>query len=161
MPSRSLGTLDRTRRIHAWLASSLKEPEFAKEDWKRTGIAVLRCGVRFDVIRMHPDVVHAAIGTTSYAAIPAAVEAARLGPVIADHATHYYALVPVGTVERWSDPHGEPRGIGAWVGVPRLDLRGPDGVYWASPLEKPGSVCEPEAVAEFLDLGCTRLGGVA
>ncbi|RDG34542.1 hypothetical protein [Streptomyces corynorhini] len=146
--------------ISRWLASSTEHPERAYEDWKRGTPAVLRTGVRFDAVRMPPQLVHAALGTATADDLPAALKGQLDGPVIADWATCYYALVPVGTCAAWREPVGTMRGAGGWVGVPRLDQRGPDGVHWITPAAAPGHLCRPDYVAALLHRGRARLEGI-
>ncbi|MGW2513631.1 hypothetical protein ACWC0A_30405 [Streptomyces scopuliridis] len=148
-----------TNAISRWLASSIKEPVWAYEDWGRGRPAVLRCGIRFDAIRMPAPLMHAALGTTVPEDVPAALADALTGPVIADHAQWFYALVPVGTCERWREAHSVGRGIGAWLGVPRLDQLGPDGVHWAQPIRRPGRLSEPNDVAALVRKGSACLAG--
>ncbi|WP_030752878.1 hypothetical protein [Streptomyces sp. NRRL F-5135] len=85
--------------ISRWLADVLSEPDTAWEDWDQGRPAILRTGVRFDAVRMHPDLVHAAVGHTSPEAVAAVLAVALTGPVICHPGVWYYALVPAQTSE--------------------------------------------------------------
>ncbi|MGW6739739.1 hypothetical protein ACWGDX_03150 [Streptomyces sp. NPDC055025] len=110
---------------------------------------------------MPATLVHAAVESAEPEAV-ARVLAARLGGlVIADPVAWYYALVPRGTT--WTSPLAEIRGRGSWLGIPSTDRTDPSGpgVYWAVPLANTAGLCDPEAVAELLADGQTRLDGTS
>ncbi|AXG81164.1 hypothetical protein DVK44_29630 [Streptomyces paludis] len=145
-------------RIARWLASSITEPDFAYEDWQRGRPAVLRVGVRFDAVKMHPNLVHAALGVTGVTDVVDAMPVMIGGPVVAHPGPWYHALVPVGTCARWGEPYGTMLGVGGWLKVPHPSNRGTSDVHWASPVVAPGQLCDPGDVAALLRAGAGKLG---
>ncbi|MFE9886133.1 DUF6415 family natural product biosynthesis protein [Streptomyces scopuliridis] len=149
--------------VSQWLASSIDTPDFAFEDWQSGRPAVLRCGVRFDAVRMPVQLVHGAAGSTAPEVVGGFLAEMLDGAVICHPGQWYYALVPPGTAEVWRSPWAVVRSIGAWLGVPRPDRTEPSGVslYWSLPMAEAGTLCSADAVAELLRLGHARLEGAA
>lgn len=116
-------------------------------------------------MRMDPEVVWAAAGTRRMVDVDQELGRVLGGPVLMSLYPHrYYALVPVETgqrdewaIEHWTD--ARYLGEGSVIGAPLVGRTSPDGSrsYWCVPVEEPGDLCDPEAVARFLTLGRTRL----
>ncbi|MEV7427843.1 hypothetical protein [Streptomyces sp. NPDC091212] len=147
------------KAIARWLSLTAKDPDIPLRDWKERRPAMLPTGRRFDAVKMHPDLVHAAVGSTAEDGVRAGLAAALDGPVISRHGLWYYALVPPRTTETWMSPHAVVLGRGAWLAVPRVDAtpRRSADPYWATPLESPDRLCVPDAVATVLHAGAERL----
>ncbi|MFF3749838.1 hypothetical protein ACFYYH_05150 [Streptomyces sp. NPDC002018] len=147
--------------VARWLASSIQTPDFAFDDWANGQPAVLRMGRIMDAVRMPQELVYAAIGSNTPAAVSRALAEILRGPVICHPGQWLYALVPPRTAETWRSPHAVVRGSGGWLGVPRPDLTEPSAVstYWAVPLARTGNLCNPEAVAKLLADGQSCLEG--
>lgn len=152
---------DTESAITNWLARSLDTPEVARQDWRSCRLAMLRTGGVFDAVRIPQRLVHAAVGSTEPEVVSGTLAELLDGPVICDRATWYYALVPQSTSETWRSPLAQVRGTGGWLGVPRVDLTEPDGVYWSVPPQRAGDLCPVEAVAALLMIGRDRLEAVA
>ncbi|MFJ1645956.1 hypothetical protein [Streptomyces sp. NPDC088258] len=159
-PHPPAGPRRRARKAVArWLSLTAKDPDIPLRDWKEQRPAMLPTGHRFDAVKMHPDLVHAALGSTTEDGVRAGLTAALDGPVICRHGLWYYALVPPRTTETWLSPHAAVLGRGAWLAVPQIDatpqrMAAP---YWATPLESPDRLCLPDAVATILRAGAERL----
>ncbi|MFF2522415.1 hypothetical protein [Streptomyces liangshanensis] len=141
--------------------STIRAPDVARQDWLDGRPAVLRTGVEFDAVRMPMELVHAAFSSTQPEIVGGGLAEVLDGPVIADPAAYYYALVPPGSTETWRSPLGVVRGRGGWLVVPRLDRTGPVGPHWVVPPVRVGKLCGPVDVAELLRVGKARLDGVA
>ncbi|GAA1168552.1 hypothetical protein GCM10009654_27160 [Streptomyces hebeiensis] len=149
--------------IARWLASSVTQPEVAHQDWLDGRPAVLRTGIVFDAVRMRPELVHAAVGSTAADVVPRALADILHGPVICHPAVWFYALVPPHTTEIWRSPLATVRGRGGWLGVPRADRLGTGrGItpHWIVPVERIGRLCEADVVADLLRAGQERLEAV-
>ncbi|RDG38696.1 hypothetical protein [Streptomyces corynorhini] len=147
------------KAIAGWLSLTAKDPDIPLRDWKERRPAMLPTGRRFDAVKMHPNLVHAALGSTAADGVRAGLAAALDGPVICHPGVWYYALVPPQTTESWKSPHAAVLGRGAWLGVPRTEgvSRRVADPYWATPLESPDRLCVPDAVAVILHAGAVRL----
>lgn len=124
---------------------------------------MLRGGQIFDAVRVRPELVHAAVGSSTPADVATAL-ARRFsaGPVICDRGIWYYALVPPGTATSWRSALGTVRGRGAWIGVPALDRTHqthPVQLHWIVTPRRPRRLCDPDAVAELLRVGQSQLEG--
>ncbi|MFF2522213.1 hypothetical protein [Streptomyces liangshanensis] len=147
------------KALARWLMSTIRTPDVAWQDWLNGRPAVLRTGVHFDAVRMPMELVHAAFSSTQPEIVSGGLAEVLDGPVIADPAAYYYALVPAGTAETWRSVLGVVRGRGGWLVVPRLDRTDPGGPYWAVPPVKVGKLCGAVDVAELLRVGQARLDG--
>ncbi|WP_158712318.1 hypothetical protein [Streptomyces sp. NRRL F-5135] len=140
-------------------------PKDAYDDWWLGRPALLRGGQIFDAVRVQPELVHAAVGSSTPADVATSL-ARRLsaGPVICDRGIWYYALVPPGTTTSWRSALGTIRGRGAWIGVPALDRTHqthPVHPHWIVTPRWPRRLCDPEDVAELLRAGQHQLEGAA
>ncbi|MEU6121002.1 hypothetical protein [Streptomyces sp. NPDC047123] len=105
-------------------------------------------------MRLREPLVHDAVGTTNPTTVTTTLAELLDGPVVHNRPfSTYHALVPVHFVIRWTEQYREARmlGEGSYVEVPSLDLRGPDGVYWAVPPRSPGHVCALEPIAALVE----------
>ncbi|MFF5972196.1 hypothetical protein ACFY7C_11825 [Streptomyces sp. NPDC012769] len=154
---------EREAAARAWLLLSTASVGDARKEWQRTGIALLKCGVLFSAVRMEAELVHAAVGSAEVTKVSDFLEVMLFGgPVFVDQGSaRYYALVPPSVPLRreWADkldaPYAECLGSGTYVGVPDPSRNSPHGalVYWTVPMKGPGSLCDPGAVAEFVERG--------
>ncbi|MFJ9029114.1 hypothetical protein ACIRQP_11430 [Streptomyces sp. NPDC102274] len=149
--------------ITRWLASTVPTPDIAHQDWQDGRPGVLRCGIRFDAVRMPHELVNAAAGSTAPDKAAGFLAEVLDGPVICHPGQWYYALVPPGTAEVWRSPWACVRGIGGWLGVSRPDRTEPSAVsvYWSVPMAEAGTLCSADAVARLLRLGHARVEDVA
>ncbi|MEV4972202.1 hypothetical protein [Streptomyces scopuliridis] len=149
--------------IARWLTSSSRAPAVAHEAWQDRRPAMLRTGGSYDAVRMPLTLVHAAAESSAPDVVAGVLAEVLDGPVICHPGAWYYALVPPGTCETWRSSEALVRGRGAWLGIPRPDHTKPTPVtpYWAVPVKQTGKLCTPEAVAELLRVGRTRLEGTA
>ncbi|MGW9030196.1 hypothetical protein ACWGQ5_40140 [Streptomyces sp. NPDC055722] len=148
-----------------WLLAAADDPQRARREWDRSGIALLRCGVGFTAVRLTAGLVQAAADTEDLRDVDTYLTTALLGgPVFAD--TRWglcYALVPEGTdrLLSWSyrSEDAECLGPNAYLGVPDPTHTDPGAgfSYWCVPLHDPETLCSPDAVAELLRYGRYRL----
>lgn len=145
--------------VARWLANTARDPDIPEQDWYEGRPAVLPTGVHFDVVKMHPDPVHAALGTTVQARVSEALGRMLDGPVICHPRAWYYVLVPTGTAEVWPSPYGVALRPGTWLGVPRVDRTGPSLIapYWAIAPARPRHLATVTSVAALLRTGHDRL----
>ncbi|MFF0747312.1 hypothetical protein ACFYVL_43720 [Streptomyces sp. NPDC004111] len=122
-------------------------------------LTVLPLGVRFDAVRIPTDVLYAALGNTPIEDVPAKLDGVLGGPVIQDAYRWFYALVPVGSPDRWQFRSAEYKGAGCWLGVPQIDKVRPPGAYWLVPPRQPRRLCSLASVAELVGVGSARLSG--
>ncbi len=150
---------DRELAVATWLLTAAQDIKQARIQWQESGIALLRCGGPFGAVRISGELVRAAAGTGNTAKIDAFLaEALHGGPVFMDlYAQRYYVLVPVsaGQLPGWAarrDPEAEFLGQGCFLGVPRPENTQPEGVrsYWCVPMDSPGNLASPHAVAQLL-----------
>lgn len=152
---------EETYRIAEWLARAADDPEQARGQWTTQGVALLRCGRRFDAVRIPADLVHAALGTDEAPIIAAALPFDLGGPVILDR-SHYYALIFGHSGMVWDEGDDTPRlGPDTYLGVPRLDRMTPPGAHWVVPPQFDGDVCRPNTVRLFIARARTKLASAA
>ncbi|MFI1864770.1 hypothetical protein [Streptomyces jumonjinensis] len=143
--------------IGRWLAASLDAPADAWAAWREGSHAMLPAGVRFDAVRLPVELVHAAAADSPHATVAEHLTAALDGPVICDPARWYYALVPARTSETWTSGLARCLGFGTWLGVPRPDLTEHALLHWSTPMNAPGALCDPTAVAALAERGHEHL----
>ncbi|MBK3624894.1 hypothetical protein JHN59_08540 [Streptomyces sp. MBT49] len=143
-----------------WLLLSAEDLSKARDDWAQQSIALLRCGVLFDLVRVRSEIVTAAAGTTDQEGVAQFLADGVRGPVFADrYSGLYYCLVPPGTRKGWVSCDAACLGLGCHVGVPRPGLDAADGAarcYWAVPMAAPGDMCSPAAVQQLVHIGRYR-----
>ncbi len=149
--------------VAVWLLAAADDPQRARMEWDRDGIALLRCGIRFTAIRLTAGLVHVAADTEDLRKVDAHLgQALGGGPVFADTRWGlYYALVPEGTdrLPSWSHRHKDAECLGpnAYLGVPDPAHNDP-GVgfsYWCVPPHDSETLCNPDTVAQLLkDVRC-------
>jgi hypothetical protein len=152
---------ERAQAAREWLLLSAEDPRAAVKGWQELGAALLDCGRRFAVIRILPEVVWAAAGTVSMAAVDEELARVLDGPVIMSLYPHrYYALVPVDAEHHpeWSGRvHDDAKFLseGAVIAVPLPGRTEPDGAraYWSVPVTEAGKLCSPDVVSRFLAHG--------
>ncbi|MEV5386226.1 hypothetical protein [Streptomyces sp. NPDC052721] len=160
---------EREAAVRSWLLLSAAHASTSRTEWDRAGIALLRCGALFSVIRMSAELVEAAAGSREPDSVRGFLTAALLGgPAFVDqNSGRYYALVPASTADRpeWRDrrhaPHAEALGRDSYVGVPRPGLNEPHPQhfsYWCMPMHGPAELCDPDAVLQLVAHGRHRLG---
>jgi len=159
---------ERLELVRDWLLSSAKDPQAAHQEWQELGVALLECGRKFAAVRMEADIVWAATGRRRMVEIDQVLGEELGGPVCMSLYPHrYYALVPTYTAHRheWAGRHRQEHarylGEGSVMGVPLIGRTAPDGArpYWCVPVRKPGRLCSPDAVSDFLARGRQALGG--
>lgn len=155
---------DRALATEHWLLATHREPRRARLEWQQYQLAVLPLGGLFSAVRLPQRLVLALAGGTAPSAEADAVLAEVLegGPVICDpHGHRYYALVPATMPTSWRDAFAdwqwagvEALGRGAYLGVPRVDMRTYDqrtrASYWSVPMASAATLCAPLAVARLI-----------
>jgi hypothetical protein len=147
----------------SWLLLSTAGVDEARQDWRTSGIALLKAGPLFAAIRIEAELVHHVVGATD------CVEVDRIlavwlggGPVWMDQVSRrYYALVPPSAADQrqWRDgqyaPHAECLGTGSYVGVPDPSRTDWDQSfsYWSVPMQGPGTLCDAREVVKFIQRG--------
>ncbi|WP_240980776.1 MULTISPECIES: hypothetical protein [unclassified Streptomyces] len=148
-----------------WLLSAAEDTRRARKEWADSGIALLRCGTLFTAVRLSAELVHAAAGTEDLRTVDTYLAQALLGgPAFADTRWGlYYALVPPGTarLRQWEGRtlDAECLGRNSYLGVPDPARTDPDdgSSYWSVPVDGPGLLGSPGAVAQLLVCGRHRL----
>lgn len=169
---------DRQLATEHWLLAAHPSPSQVREEWSQPGgVALLPLGTLFSAIRIPRRLVLSAANVEESRDHVAEVmidhflfEALHGGPVICDlHQLRYYALVPAGMPTKWRQAAADwrPLGVdclsrGTLLGVPNVKAETPDPKrwqsYWAVPMDSPGELCEPLAVARLIAAGQRRLG---
>lgn len=152
---------DRELAVSHWLLSAAPDMCEARDQWCTKGIALLRCGAVFAAVRIQADIVQAAAGTEDTEHTDAYLkEALQGGPVFIDTSSQrYYALVPASTSQmpQWASavPGAECLGPGCFLGVPSPQQTDPSSFrsYWCVPMDGPGVLCSPDAVALLIAYG--------
>lgn len=152
---------DRELAVSHWLLSAAPDIREARNQWVTKGIALLRCGVVFAAVRIQAEIVQAAAGTEDPKHTDAYLqEALQGGPVFIDTSSQrYYALVPASTTRmpQWATavPGAECLGPGCFLGVPSPQRTDPSSSrsYWCVPMDGPGVLCSPDAVALLVAYG--------
>ncbi|UDM03257.1 hypothetical protein [Streptomyces longhuiensis] len=152
---------DRALAAEHWLLAAAPKANAARAEWAQSGLAVLRCGGIFTAVRIHADVVYAAVGTDEPAAVGDYLSHVLRGPVFADQSSRrFYALVPASTSRRpvWRNnavPDAECLGGNSFLGVPRPGRDDPSEArcHWVVPIDGPGDLCSPHAVRQLIDYG--------
>ncbi|MET9919432.1 hypothetical protein ABZZ04_20365 [Streptomyces sp. NPDC006435] len=154
------------RRLAAthWLLSAAPDMREARAQWAAEGITLLRCGAVFTAVRIRADIVQAAADAEDPERIDAYLkEVLRGGPVFIDTSSQrYYVLVPasMSRLPQWagSVPGAECLGPGCFLGVPNPQRTEPElsRSYWCAPMDGPGALCSPNAVALLVAYGSHR-----
>ncbi|MFF4900395.1 hypothetical protein [Streptomyces sp. NPDC001068] len=155
---------ERALAVEHWLLMAADDWGRARQEWRRDGIALLRCGGLFGVVRITAHVVHAAAGSTDHAAVDRYLSDALIGgPVFMDTETlRYYVLVGAmtGCQPEWGRARDDAEfmGHGYYLGVPALDATSPDRrCYWCVEMDSAGDLAPADAVAQLVHTGRFRL----
>lgn len=145
--------------VRDWLltAAALSEAD-ACTGWRKSGIALLRCGHLFAAVRMPAELVQAAAGTVySHQVDRYLADALPGSPVFADRTRRrYYALVSAHAEDEvcWKayESYAPILGEGCFLGVPDPALITPCHArsYWCLPMKGPDVLCSPAAVERLL-----------
>ncbi|MEU6605085.1 ATP-binding protein [Streptomyces shenzhenensis] len=99
---------ERRLAVEHWLLAAAEDRTWARNEWERDGIALLRCGGVFGTVHISADIIHGAAGSDDPAAVNGHLAKAVLGgPVVVDQETSpYYVLVGRSTGSRveWERP---------------------------------------------------------
>ncbi|MGW2874758.1 DUF6415 family natural product biosynthesis protein [Streptomyces sp. NPDC001233] len=147
---------------HWLLAAAASDADQARTAWETEGVALLRCGPTFHVIRMPLNLVENAAGCTAPAEVDAYLADALLGaPVIrCRHERRLYILCEPSTVKEWKAPGIEWLRDGHPLSVPRPDMIGYSGrtaSYWAVRMSAPGLLGNGNAVSQLVSYGRYRM----
>ncbi|GHH30325.1 hypothetical protein [Streptomyces rubradiris] len=137
------------RFIIEWLARAADDPGQAHQEWDRQGVALLRSGRSFSVVRIPANLVHAALG----AEFTAAELASQLdGAVIHDGPeSPYWVLIRNHAGLVWDEGDDVPSlGTNHYLGVPSVARRTPPGLHWAVAPRFDGDVCRPSTLRTFI-----------
>ncbi|NUQ95318.1 MAG: hypothetical protein HOY79_01710 [Streptomyces sp.] len=140
---------EETYRIAEWLARAADDPQQARREWAKQGVTLLRCGQRFDVVRIPAALMHAAMGETFTAD---ELHFALGGPVLHNTAEGPYWVFIYGHAGLvWDEGEDTPAlGKNHYLGVPSLTRTQPPGPHWVVPPRYDGDVCRPETVRRFI-----------
>lgn len=141
------------RFIWDWLLRAADKPDEAWRDWSGPGVTLLRCDRSFAAVRIPPQLVHAALGTTDPAAIAEALACDLGGPVIHDgHATsNYYALIQWHAGMVWDGEDDTPcLARDHYLGVPHLNRTAPPGPHWVVSPRHDEQLCRLSTVRVFI-----------
>ncbi|MFI2213875.1 hypothetical protein [Streptomyces sp. NPDC020141] len=150
---RQPGLGDQPVTPETWLAGSHSDPDAVRREWAETAYAMVPAGILFDAVRIHAELVHAVAGAGDHDTVSACLTETLAGPVLCRTELCYYALVPAGTSESWQCGLARCLGRGAWIGVPRPGESDPYRLHWCAPMEEPGRLCPPDAVAALIERG--------
>ncbi|WP_260606822.1 hypothetical protein [Streptomyces sp. WAC08241] len=152
--------LRRERELAAatWLLLSARDAKAARHEWATYGVALLRCGALFSAVRMPAGLVHAAADSEGREEVAHFLDVVlRGGPVIHDAGgRQFYALTPASTARYGQTAGAECLGSDSLLGVPATDVTEPDprrSAYWVVPMDGPGTLCVPGAVAKLVGIG--------
>ncbi|MGP2437001.1 hypothetical protein [Streptomyces sp. JW3] len=151
------GILVHTRAVRdfaasTWLLMAAPDIQQAREEWAAHGVALLRCGTLFTVVRDPLVLIEAAAGTEDRQQIGEYLSQALLGgPAFLDQTAHsVYFLVPGSTGRTWRVPDTDIAGADTYIGVPVPGVQ-PDGRrYWLVEMDGPGMLCSPSAVMQLV-----------
>ncbi|MEU1038661.1 hypothetical protein [Streptomyces sp. NPDC005907] len=153
------------RTIAEWLTREHPMPEQVWTEWATMGVALVPLGRRFAAVRMHADIVHAAVDSDDPSQVAERIRALLPGPIVHDRRVSgvtYYALIPRHSDLVWVHDEVAPcLGPGVYLGVPRIDRREPPGTYWVTVPRHNGDLCAPQAVADLVEVGRQRLARLA
>ncbi|MER7841648.1 hypothetical protein ABTY98_38630 [Streptomyces sp. NPDC096040] len=157
---------ERRLAVEHWLLMATEDRDRARREWKTDGVALLRCGGIFGVVRISAALVHAAAGTDVPQDVDAYLYRALLGgPVFADLTTlRYYVLVghTTGLREEWEQARDDAEfmGRGHFLGVPALNATSPERRhYWCVEMDSAGELAASDAVSQLVQTGRYRLAG--
>jgi len=155
---------ERRLAVEHWLLTAAQDRATARQEWRRDGIALLRCGSVFGAIRISAPIVHAAAHTDDLAKVDQYLGKALLGgPVFMDQdGERYYVLVGASTGRflAWSYPADDAEFLGCshYLGVPDLASTSPDRrCYWCVEMDSMGDLTVAGAVAQLVHTGRARL----
>ncbi|MGW5610134.1 hypothetical protein ACWEWI_29420 [Streptomyces sp. NPDC003753] len=163
---------DRRLAVEHWLLAT--EPATSHDrirvEWQENQVALLPLGGLFSAVRIPGRLIYAVTGTDGNDRVDAFLEhVLQGGPVICDAYGHrFYALVPAGMPVTWHQAADEWRaesevdvlGRGTYLGVPNVDAVEFDPAacsYWSVPMQSPGELCAPLAVARLIAAGVHAL----
>lgn len=145
--------------ILEWLTRHHDDPDQAKEEWQKQGVALVPLGVDIAAIRLTGDLVRAATGTNDPEQIAATLEEMLDGAVLSDRDV-YYALIQGHAGLVWDMKKDAPcLGKGVYLGVPALDrtTQGSRNPYWVLPPRHEGDLCRPDCVRRLITAGLAEL----
>ncbi|MFE9312852.1 hypothetical protein ACFYM5_35375 [Streptomyces sp. NPDC006706] len=155
---------ERRLAVEHWLLSVAEDIHRARQDWRTEGVALLRCGGVFGVVRISETIVRAAAGSEDTATVDRYLARALLGgPVFMDQENlRYYVLVGTSTGRRpeWERARDDAEfmGSGHYLGVPALDATSPEArMYWCVPMDGPANLASAPAVSQLVGNGRLRL----
>lgn len=153
---------ERQLAVTHWLLSAAPDFREARVEWQTRTIVVLNCGTLFGAVRIPAATVSAAVETDDRDEIAERLaKALHGGPVFASPSgEHYYALIPGRAARSWQVRGSMGLGSGTCLGVPRPGFDQYPGrsgeSYWVVPMDSPGMLCDPDAVAELVMTGRLR-----
>ncbi|MEU8690490.1 hypothetical protein [Streptomyces sp. NPDC048665] len=161
-----LSGAERRLAVEHWLLTAAEDYARARQEWRTEGVALLRCGGVFGVVRISAEIVRAAAGTEDLATVDRFLARALLGgPVFMDQGLlRYYALVGSGTGRRpeWKRVRDDAEfmGVGHYLGVPAADATSPKmRRYWCVGMDSAGELAPADAVAQLVHAGRFQLVG--
>ncbi|REE61431.1 hypothetical protein BX257_4009 [Streptomyces sp. 3212.3] len=163
------GIDDRQRRAtaHQWLLAAATNRHVANAEWTDQRVALLTAGRHWDAIRMP----YKALGAEMERDAEPELLRDRLeelqvsGPVFCDpYRPFLYFLVPPGTDREWpreiarrgAECLGGTRPYVHHIGVPRLDVLAPPGLFWLSAPDGFGELVDPQHLVQALRLGASE-----
>ncbi|MFC8332702.1 hypothetical protein [Streptomyces olivaceus] len=146
----------RDRAVSDWLLAAAEDRDRAVREWSDRGVALLRCGRMFTVIRVPASLIAAAAGSEERVRVSVYLIAVLDGgPVFVDQtAGWYYCLVPSEACESWREPETECFGDDHYLGVPcpGIDFQHPRArSCWVVPMAEPAALCSLDAIRRLVD----------
>ncbi|MFG2682517.1 hypothetical protein [Streptomyces sp. NPDC048392] len=148
---------ERQHAIEQWLLAAADDELTARQQWRKGGIALLRCGKSFDAVRVPLVIVEAAAGMTEHIMIAAYLHEALLGgPAFVDASSNLVYCLVVPSTGHWREPDTEYLGADSYLGVPVLRAPSSARSCWFLEPDWPGMVCRPDAVKQMVTFGRFR-----
>jgi hypothetical protein len=155
---------ERRLAVEHWLLQAASDPRRARQEWRRDGVALLRCGGLFGAVRLTVPLVHAAAGTGELGKVDEYLAQTLLdGPVFLDQRNHsYYVLVGVsmGRLRALQRPCDVAAFLGRhhFLGVPDPSFTDPSRrCYWCVEMDSPADLTAANAVLQLVSTGRERL----
>ncbi|MDX3345857.1 hypothetical protein PV387_14655 [Streptomyces sp. ME02-6987-2C] len=148
---------ERLLAVEQWLLGAADNELTARQQWRKDGIALLRCGRSFNAVRIPLVTVEAAAGSEYRIMIAAYLHEALLGgPAFVDGSRNLVYCLVAPTADDWRVPDIEYLDEASYLGVPVLRAPGGAQSCWLIEPDGPGVVCRPDPVKQLVEFGRFR-----
>lgn len=148
---------ERLLAVEQWLLDAADNELAARQQWRKDGIALLRCGRSFDAVRIPLAIIEAAAGSEHRIMIAAYLHEALLGgPAFVDGSRNLVYCLVAPTANDWRVPGTEYLDEGSYLGMPVLRAPGHAQSCWLIEPDGPGVVCRPDPVKQLAEFGRFR-----